>query len=556
MVNPTSANEIYTELQDAFSKAYPADSDQVLRRLAELIAPLYNGRVTYRRNVLDFGAVPDGVTDCQPAFLAARNSIPSGSAGEILVPRVEGAVNRYYLSASIAGQTDNFVRWVYDDGVITVNSPGSTTASMGRVSGNEYWRDSKTSQSRSIQVKSDRDTSNGNSVYEWLQVENNGPNSGNGRRYGYVSNGYGEDTFDIAQFTVARWERVAGAGRAGQQLAEWLVAISPTLPDLDNNRYGTFVAEWNTVNRGPDTGWSKRRSTLDQWTGFLQIVPEGSIFESPTGGTAGNITFGLVFTWGQGGDGGRGYVPRMYTPILGEPNSVHNTGRAIFWSGDDGSDTLPGSGPPVAVLEADDNWQWGVKTNGATFTQQPIGLGQDQAIGWLDGSDSLTGAIEQEASGAWGFGVNYSTRGVRNLALAFGRSSVDGDRQERKFHLRRNLSSPTNVRITTDGGAATGLNQVILANSSAVRIQGQAVARSGAGDAASWSFTALVKRGANAASTTVVSQTVTKDTSDAGASTWALAIVADTTNGGAGFEVTGTGSFNVMATLGVVETVG
>ena len=68
----------------------------------------------------------------------------------------------------------------------------------------------------------------------------------------------------------------------------------------------------------------------------------------------------------------------------------------------------------------------------------------------------------------------------------------------------------------------------------------------GAGDTKAWEFKGAIKRGANAAATSIVGSVI-KDViaSDAGASTWDITITADTTNGGIKVEVTGQASTTI-----------
>ena len=61
----------------------------------------------------------------------------------------------------------------------------------------------------------------------------------------------------------------------------------------------------------------------------------------------------------------------------------------------------------------------------------------------------------------------------------------------------------------------------------------------GAGNSAAWAFEGLIKRGANAAATSIVQSVVNLIAQDSGASTWVVAIAADTTNGGLKVTVTG-----------------
>jgi len=61
----------------------------------------------------------------------------------------------------------------------------------------------------------------------------------------------------------------------------------------------------------------------------------------------------------------------------------------------------------------------------------------------------------------------------------------------------------------------------------------------GGGNTKGWTIEGVIKRGANAASTTVVGVTVMSSYGDAGAVTWTIAAAADTTNGG--LKITATG---------------
>ena len=89
------------------------------------------------------------------------------------------------------------------------------------------------------------------------------------------------------------------------------------------------------------------------------------------------------------------------------------------------------------------------------------------------------------------------------------------------------------------GGGTT--NQVILPNNSAYTFQGTCIANvTGGGATSGWKFEGVIKRGANAASTTLVAAvTPTVIAQDVGAVTWVLAVTADTTSGGIAVTVTG-----------------
>lgn len=95
--------------------------------------------------------------------------------------------------------------------------------------------------------------------------------------------------------------------------------------------------------------------------------------------------------------------------------------------------------------------------------------------------------------------------------------------------------------LRSNSSAATTTNQLILSNNSAYVFQGTVIAaRTAAGDTSGWKFEGTIKRGATAASTTLVAAvTPTVISQDAGAAAWVLAVTADTTNGGLAVTVTG-----------------
>jgi hypothetical protein len=101
----------------------------------------------------------------------------------------------------------------------------------------------------------------------------------------------------------------------------------------------------------------------------------------------------------------------------------------------------------------------------------------------------------------------------------------------------------TDATVTTlrsDANAATTTNQVILPNNSAYYFCGSVVANvTGGGNTRAWTFEGAIKRGANAAATTLVQSVINSVAQDSGAATWAIALAADTTNGGLKVTVTG-----------------
>ena len=99
----------------------------------------------------------------------------------------------------------------------------------------------------------------------------------------------------------------------------------------------------------------------------------------------------------------------------------------------------------------------------------------------------------------------------------------------------------TATRLRSNSSAASTTNQVILPNNSAYVFQGTCIANvTGGSTTSGWKYEGVIKRGANAASTTLVAAvTPTVIAQDLAAATWVLAITADTTNGGIAVTVTG-----------------
>ena len=120
-------------------------------------------------------------------------------------------------------------------------------------------------------------------------------------------------------------------------------------------------------------------------------------------------------------------------------------------------------------------------------------------------------------------------------------SNISGVNQTALLVLARQTTDATATVIRSNGAAAGTTNQVILPNNSAYTFQGTCIANvTGGSTTSGWKFEGVIKRGANAASTTLVAAvTPTVIAQDALATTWVLAITADTTNGGIKVEVTG-----------------
>lgn len=180
-------------------------------------------------------------------------------------------------------------------------------------------------------------------------------------------------------------------------------------------------------------------------------------------------------------------------------------------------------------------------------TSTVVGGSNNTASGTLSfiigGSGNTTGQLY---SGAIGFQANAAIYG--KFAHASGRFSTTGDAQYGRFILRRGTTDATPVVLTANNNAPGATNQIILPNNSAFAFTGTIVARqqaAGGSDYAAWEIKGGIIRDANAAATTLGAHNVNRLSATAGASAWAVALSADTTNGGLAITVTGAVSTNI-----------
>jgi hypothetical protein len=142
-------------------------------------------------------------------------------------------------------------------------------------------------------------------------------------------------------------------------------------------------------------------------------------------------------------------------------------------------------------------------------------------------------------------GGQYGTaRGIAGYfvmpACASPIASVTGVSQAALVILGRQTTDATATALCSDANAASGTNQIILPNNSAYFFTGEVVSGvTGGGNTKGWTIEGVIKRGANAAATTLVGSTVVSTFGDAGAATWTIAVTADTTNGGIRVTFTG-----------------
>jgi hypothetical protein len=156
---------------------------------------------------------------------------------------------------------------------------------------------------------------------------------------------------------------------------------------------------------------------------------------------------------------------------------------------------------------------------------------------------------------AFGRGSNSAVTG--KYSYASGRFAAFGDAQHGRHILRASTTDATATILRTDGFAAAATNQIVLLNNAAFAFTGTIVARqsaAGGTQSAAWKVEGLIRREANAGTTTLVASTVTAISNAPG---WTLALSANTTNGCLTITATGAAATNIrwVANIDTAELV-
>ena len=174
----------------------------------------------------------------------------------------------------------------------------------------------------------------------------------------------------------------------------------------------------------------------------------------------------------------------------------------------------------------------------------------------VGGNNNLAdAALSAVVGGAYG-----TTRAiVGNAILPASNSpiaSAAGVSQSALLVLGVATTNATATVLRSNTSAAGTTNQVILPNNSAYFFTGEVVSGvTGGGNTKGWTIEGVIKRGANAASTALVgTPTVTSMYADVGAATWAIAVTADTTNGGLRVTFTGQASTTIRTVAQIRTT--
>jgi hypothetical protein len=173
----------------------------------------------------------------------------------------------------------------------------------------------------------------------------------------------------------------------------------------------------------------------------------------------------------------------------------------------------------------------------------------------------VAGGLNNTADGANSVvigGSQATTRGTSGKA-AFGNGffAAAGDAQACEVVMRVQTANATATRLTTDGAALAAANANALPNNGVYTFQISLGARNTTtNECSGWVINGVVKRGANAAATALVGTPTTNMIGqDGAASTWVVAVSADTTNGALAVTVTGVAATTIrwVAAVDTVE---
>ena len=158
------------------------------------------------------------------------------------------------------------------------------------------------------------------------------------------------------------------------------------------------------------------------------------------------------------------------------------------------------------------------------------------------GSIALGSSTIASGGNSVALGSRTNTRGISGaVAEGLGPELVSPGRQQMsRIPLRFDTPDGSPTQLSSDGAEPNNSNSAVMPSNSAYYCRLRVLARNTAtNESKSWSGTALIKRGANAASTTLIGSSLTSDFGDAAMSACTVTLSADTTRGALAVTVTG-----------------
>jgi hypothetical protein len=352
----------------------------------------------------------------------------------------------------------------------------------------------------------------------WSTVVNGSANTAAGF-YNFIGNGQSNSGTSGSAVTT----------QSGTMNATTAVTLSGSNANIRVGQYitGTSIGDDTYVAAISGTSLTLSKNATGSTTNTLSFfTPHGVVVGGGNNQATGSYSF-----IGGGGDAGtasnRNVASGGWSAVVGgRGNTASGSGSFVGAGGTTGDSSIFGnvaSGTFSAIVA------------GANNTASAEGGFVGSGFG-----NTASGQHSVIAGGSYG-----TTRGIVGNAVfpACGApiSSVQGVSQSALLVLGTQTTDATATALRSNTSAAATNNQVILPNNSAYFFTGEIISGvTGGGDTKGFTIEGVIKRGANAASTALVgTPTVTSMYADVGAATWAIAVTADTTNGGLRVTFTG-----------------
>jgi len=264
--------------------------------------------------------------------------------------------------------------------------------------------------------------------------------------------------------------------------------------------------------------------------------------------------------------GGNNQATGAYSAILGGGDAGTAANRNVAsgdWSFVGGGRTNTASGSGAVVAGGGYYNGVGASNAGNTASGDGAFIGGGFSNSAQSFGASILGGNNNTANATYSVVLGSQagiTRGIQgntvSPASATPIGSPQGSAQSALLVLGVQTTDATATVLRSNTSAAGTNNQVILPNNSAYFFTGEVVSGvTGGGNTKGFTIEGVIKRGANAASTALVgTPTVTSTYADAGASTWAIAVTADTTNGGLRVTFTGQASTTIRTVAQIRTT--
>jgi len=344
-----------------------------------------------------------------------------------------------------------------------------------------------------------------------------------------------DDIKTAVQTTVALndIDDVSVAAPADQDVLTWEAASSSWVAQVAG---GTG---WPTAVGTDYAGTPYEQALVSATNGDLIISPNGDgalIASVPDGTAVGGDTRGIYATDFQ-------RLRNAATQVASGDYATLGGGRYNTASGDY---STAGGGSSNTASGVDSTVSGG-NSNTASGIESTVGGGSSNTA---SGTYSVVGGGRENTASGYYSAVAGGFRALADhygeFAHASGRFVAAGDAQYSRMILRVQTTDATPTELSADGAAPTAATRLSLADGTAYKFTIDLTARESATNDTTWrEISGCIRRGAGAATTSLVGSLVTSTGATSGASTWAVSVTADTVNGALKITVTGQASHTI-----------